>query len=170
MRSKLQCEAQMAKNRIPATPSIRVLRENGVDFTIRTYKYQEKGGTEVAARELGIDENIIIKTLVMEDDQKIPLIILTHGDKQVSTKALARSIGAKSVEPCDAKVAQKHTGYMVGGTSPFGTKKQLPVYIEDSILNLPIILINAGRKGLLAEMTPENLVKILKAKAVNVAR
>ncbi|MBE9546888.1 MAG: Cys-tRNA(Pro) deacylase [Proteobacteria bacterium] len=160
----------MAKEKIPPTPPIRILKENGVDFIIHHYKYQEKGGTEVAARELGIDEHLIIKTLVMEDDRKAPLIILMHGDRSVSTKAFARHVGAKSVNPCDARVAQKHTGYIVGGTSPFGTKKQLPVYIEESILSLPGILINAGRRGLLAEMTPADLAGILKAKAVNVAR
>ena len=160
----------MAKEKIPATPPLRILKENGVDFIIHHYKYQEKGGTEVAAGELGIDEHRIIKTLVMEDDRKSPFIILMHGDKEVSTKALARTIGAKSVTPCDARVAQKHTGYIVGGTSPFGTKKQIPIYIEESILSLPGILINAGRRGLLTEMTQGDLAGILNAKAVNVAR
>ncbi len=160
----------MAKENFPLTHPVRILRENGAGFTIHQYKYQEKGGTEVAARELDINEHIIIKTLIMEDEQKTPFIILMHGDKQVSTKEMARFLGVKSVNPCDAKVAQKHTGYLVGGTSPFGTKKQLPVYIEETILSLPGILINAGKRGLLAEMTPGDLTRILKPTTVNVAR
>lgn len=160
----------MAKERLPSTLPVRILMENEVDFTIYHYKYQEKGGTEVAARELDINEHIIIKTLIMEDEQKTPFIILMHGDKQVSTKEMARFLGVKSVTPCDVKVAQKHTGYLVGGTSPFGTKKQLLVYAEESIFNLPSILINAGKRGLLAEMTPGDMIRILKPITVNVAR
>ena len=117
-----------------------------------------------------MDEHLVIKTLVMEDDQRTPFIVLMHGDKQVSTKNLARAIGAKSVTPCDPHGALKHTGYMVGGISPFGIKKPLPIYIEETILSLPRIFINAGRRGLLFEMSPADLVKVLKPQPVKVAR
>ena len=147
-----------------------MLRENQVNFIEHPYKYEEGGGTEVAAKELGVDEHLVIKTLVMEDDQKAPFIILMHGDKQVSTKELARVTGVKSVHPCDSKVAFRHTGYMVGGISPFGTKKKLRVYVEETILSLPRIFINAGRKGLLFEMSPADLIKILHPTPVYVAR
>ncbi len=160
----------MTKDKSPVTPAIRFLRENQVDFIEHPYTYEEGGGTEVAARCLGVDEHRVIKTLVMEDDQKKPFIVLMHGDKQVSTKNLAREIGVKSVTPCDPEVALRHTGYMVGGTSPFGTKKPLPVYVEETILSLPRIYINAGRKGLLFEMSPTDLVKVLKPQPVKVAR
>jgi Cys-tRNA(Pro) deacylase len=139
----------LAKDRFPVTPVIRFLRENRVDFIECPYKYEEEGGTEVAARALSVDEHQVIKTLVMEDDQKKPLIVLMHGDRQVSTKALARVIGVKSVIPCIPETVLKHTGYQVGGISPFGIRKSLPIYIEESILSLPKIFINAGRRGLL---------------------
>ena len=158
----------MAKEKIPSTQAIRTLKERGIKFIPRPYKYEEKGGTEVAARELGVNEHQVVKTLVMEDENKNPFIILMHGDKTVSTKTLARALESKSINPCDSKVAQKYTGYMVGGTSPFGTKKGLPVYIEESILTLPRIYINAGRKGLLVEMSPSDLLKVLKPKTVKV--
>ena len=158
----------MAKEKVPSTPAIRFLKKYSVNFIPRIYKYEEKGGTEVAARELEVDEHSVIKTLVMEDEKKNPFIILMHGDKLVSTKTLARALGSKSITPCDPKVASKHTGYVVGGTSPFGTKKELPVYIEESILTLPKILINAGRRGLLVEMPTSDLIKTLKPKAVTV--
>ncbi len=160
----------MSKDKFPVTSAIRTLRENQVDFIEHPYKYEEGGGTEVAARELGVDEHLVIKTLVMEDDQKTPFIILMHGDKQVSTKELARAIGVKSVHPCDPQIAFRHTGYMVGGISPFGTRKKLRVYVEETILSLPKIFINAGRKGLLCEMAPAELVKVLKPAPVQVAR
>jgi Cys-tRNA(Pro) deacylase len=147
-----------------------MLRENQVDFIEHPYKYEEGGGTEVAAKELGVDEHLVIKTLVMEDDQKAPFIILMHGDRQVSTKELAREIGVKSVHSCEPQVAFRHTGYMVGGTSPFGTKKKLQVYVEETILSLPRIFINAGRKGLLCEMSPVELTKVLNPAPVHVAR
>ena len=124
-----ETEDAMAKEKIPSTPAIRFLRNYSVNFIPRLYKYEEKGGTEVAARELEVDEHMVIKTLVMEDEKKNPFIILMHGDKLVSTKTLARLLGSKSITPCDPKVANKHTGYLVGGTSPFGTRKELPVYI-----------------------------------------
>ena len=160
----------MSKDHIPATPAVRVLRENRVDFVPRPYKYEERGGTEVAARELGVDEHLTVKTLVMEDDGKSPFIVLMHGDREVSTKELARILGVKTVQPCDPPSANRHTGYLVGGTSPFGTKKSLPVYVEETILSLPVIYINAGRKGLLVEMKPADLAKVLKLTPVSVAR
>jgi Cys-tRNA(Pro) deacylase len=166
----LQKEVLLTKEKFPVTPAIRVLKENQVDFIEHPYKYEEGGGTETAAKALGVDEHLVIKTLVMEDDQKRPFIILMHGDKQVSTKNLARVIDVKTVTPCDAHVALKHTGYMVGGISPFGTKKHLPVYVEETILSLPRIFINAGRKGLLVEMSPTDLIKLLKPTPVRVAR
>ena len=158
----------MAKEKIPSTPAIRALKEHGAAFILRPYKYEERGGTAVAARELGCDEHQTVKTLVMEDEHKRPLIILMHGDREVSTKNLARSIGTKSVTPCDPAVAQKHTGYMVGGTSPFGIRRAMPIYVEESILNLPRIFINAGHRGLLAEMDPADIARILNPQPVQV--
>ena len=159
----------MAKERFPTTQAIRALRENGADFTLRHYKFEEKGGTEIAARELGVEENLVVKTLVMEDEAGSPFLILMHGDRQVSTKALARILGVKSVRPCEPDVAHKHTGYFVGGISPFGTRKRLRVFVEQSILGLPTIYINAGKKGLLAEMSPGEMEKILNPTPVSVA-
>jgi Cys-tRNA(Pro) deacylase len=158
----------LPKDKSPVTNAIRVLKENRVDCTLRAYDYEEKGGTAVSARELGVDEHLVIKTLVMEDENRKPLIILMHGDKQVSTKSLARVLGVKSINPCEPATATKHTGYMVGGTSPFGTKKSLPVYVEKTILDLPKIYINAGKRGLLAEMAPSELVRVLKPTPVDV--
>jgi len=160
----------MSKDHLPATPAIRVLKDNEVDFVPRPYKYEERGGTEVAARELGVDEHLTVKTLVMEDEKKSPFIVLMHGDREVSTKDLARILGVKTVQPCEPAAANRHTGYVVGGTSPFGTKKALPVYVEETILRLPAIYINAGRKGLLVEMKPAELLRILEATPVKVAR
>ncbi len=151
----------MTKEKIPSTPAIRVLRKNGVNFTFRPYKYEDRGGTRVASKSLECDEHQTVKTLVMEDERKSPLILLMHGDMHASTKTLARLIKAKSVTPCKPETAQKHTGYMVGGTSPFGTKKDMPIYMEESIADLPTILINAGRRGLLVEISPAELVRIL---------
>jgi Cys-tRNA(Pro) deacylase len=160
----------LAKEKFPITAAVRFLRENGVDFIERPYQYEEKGGTETSARALGVDEHLVIKTLVMEDDEKRPLIILMHGDREVSTKSLARITEAKSITPCSPQVALKHTGYMVGGISPFATKKRLPIYIEETILSLPRIFINAGKRGLLAEMSSSDLVRVLKPIPVRVAR
>jgi len=160
----------LTKEKLPATCAIRFLREHQIDFMESPYKYEEHGGTGTAAKELGVDEHVVIKTLVMEDDKRKPFIILMHGDREVSTKELARVIGVKSVNPCDPQIALKHTGYMVGGISPFGTKKPLPVYVEETILSLPKIFINAGRRGLLAEMSPSDLVRTLKPIPVKVAR
>jgi Cys-tRNA(Pro) deacylase len=158
----------LPKDKSPVTNAIRMLREHQADFVLRPYNYEEKGGTAVSARELGVDEHLVIKTLVMEDENRNPLIILMHGDKQVSTKSLARVLGVKSIHPCEPATAKKHTGYMVGGTSPFGTRKPLPIYAERTILDLPKIYINAGKRGLLAEMAPSELVRILKPVVVEV--
>src|ERR1700754_2596842 len=132
---------------VSETPATQFLRRNGIVFTEHVYEYVEHGGTEESARQLGVPENEVIKTLVMQDERAQPLIVLMHGDKQVSTKNLARQIGVKSVEPCKPDVAQRHSGYMVGGTSPFGTKKTMPVYVEASVLELARICINGGRRG-----------------------
>jgi len=132
------------------------------------YSYEEKGGTAVSSRELGVDEHGVIKTLVMEDDRRQPLIVLMHGDLQVSTKELARQIGARSVEPCRPEVAQKHTGYLVGGTSPFGTRRQMPTYVEETILELPIIYLNGGKRGYLVAIAPADLMRTLKPVPVRV--
>jgi len=159
----------MTKERIPVTPAILAMKQSGLAYTLRPYRYEEHGGTRVSSRELGVDEHLVIKTLVMEDDRGVPLIILMNGDRQVSTKALARLLGVKTITPCDPRIAEKHTGYRVGGTSPFGTKKPLRIFIEEGIADLPRILINAGSRGLLAEMSPAELIRILKPVKVKVA-
>jgi len=169
MRKEEKNRLPMAKTRIPVTPAILLLKEKGTLFSLRPYPYVERGGTEAAARALGIDEHRTIKTLVMEDDRKNPFIILMHGDREVSTKALARALGVKSVQPCNPQTAERHTGYRVGGTSPFGTRKTMPVYMEETIAALPEIFINAGARGLLAEMAPAELVRILHPRTVSVA-
>jgi len=159
----------MTKEKHPVTAAIRVLRAAGVAYTEHPYDYEEKGGTAVSARELGVDEHCVVKTLVMEDDRKKPLIVLMHGDRQVSTKELARIIGAKSVAPCAPGTANRHSGYVVGGTSPFGTRHAMPVYMEATILDLPKIHINGGRRGFLVGMSPEDLVRIVSPVSVRVA-
>lgn len=159
----------MAKGKTPVTAAVRALRAAGVSFSDHLYSYEEKGGTAVSSRELGVDEHCVIKTLVMEDDTKQPLIVLMHGDRQVSTRELARQIGVRSVEPCRPEVAQKHTGYLVGGTSPFGTRRQMPVYVEESILVLPLIYINGGKRGYLVGLTPAELQRVVQPTPVRVA-
>lgn len=159
----------MAKEKIPSTPALLYLRAKNAAFTLETYKYEEKGGTRVSSAKLGIDEHCVIKTLVMEDETARPLIILMHGDREVSTKALARALDVKSITPCKPDVAHRHTGYLVGGTSPFGTKKPLTIYMEKTIADLPEIHINAGARGLLARMTPSELVRMLCPREVCVA-
>ncbi|MGD9034615.1 MAG: Cys-tRNA(Pro) deacylase [Desulfobacteraceae bacterium] len=159
----------MAKERFPTTQAVRALKQQGVDFTLHPYNYEEKGGTETAAIQLNVEEHLVIKTLVMEDDKGNPLLVLMHGDKQVSTKALARTLGVKRVTPCAPEVAHGHTGYFVGGISPFGTKKPFRVCVEASIMDLPKLYINAGRKGLLAEIAPGDLARILNPTAVKAA-
>lgn len=158
----------MSKEKPPVTPAVRFLRDRGVEFTDHLYQYEQRGGTAVSARELGVDEHAVVKTLVMEDDQKRPLIVLMHGDMQVSTKNLARAVGAKSISPCKPEVALKHSGYMVGGTSPFGTRHPMPVYLEQTILALPRIYINGGKRGYLVGLDPSEAVRILKPALVEV--
>ena len=159
----------MAKSKAPVTPAIRMLRQQGITFSDHLYTYEEKGGTAVSSRELGVDEHAVIKTLVMEDEGKQPLIVLMHGDCEVSTKNLARVIGCKQIIPCDPATAMKHTGYQVGGTSPFGTRKPLPVYAEESIFELENIYINGGKRGYLVGMTPDDLETVLEIHKTSVA-
>src|SRR5512133_3604759 len=158
----------MAKEKTPVTPAVRQLRAEKVEFTDHPYTYEEKGGTAVSARELGVDEHCVIKTLVMEDDCKEPLIVLMHGDRQVSTKELARIIGVKTITPCTPAVADKHSGYQVGGTSPFGTRKAMPVYVEETILDLERIFINGGKRGFLVGIDPREVARLLRATPVKV--
>jgi Cys-tRNA(Pro) deacylase len=153
----------------PITPAIHLLRKENVAFVPHLYKYEEKGGTSVSSRELGVPEEIVIKTLVMEDETKNPLIVLMHGNKQVSTKELARQIGVKSISPCKPDVADRHSGYQVGGTSPFGTRKKMPVYAEKTISGLDRIFINGGGKGFLIEISPRDLERVLRPTWVEVA-
>lgn len=159
----------MAKEKAPVTPAVRVLREAKVAFTDHPYAYEAKGGTTASSRHLGVDEYSVVKTLVMEDDRKNPLIILMHGNRQVSTRELARLIGARSIAPCSPDVAQKHTGYLVGGTSPFGARKQMPVYLEATILDLPKIYLNGGKRGYLVGLAPQEVVRVLQPVLVTVA-
>ena len=152
-----------------ATPAIHFLRQHGVAFSEHEYRYEERGGTAVSSRELGVPEHVVIKTLIMEDEQKQPLTVLMHGDQEVSTKNLARQIGCKTVTPCAPDVAQKHTGYLVGGTSPFGTRKPMPVYLEGSIADLDRIYINGGRRGFLIALAPAELIRVLSPTLVDVS-
>ena len=154
---------------VSETPATKFLREHGVAFSEHVYDYVEHGGTAESALQLGVSEHEVIKTLVMQDERAQPLIVLMHGDKQVSTKNLARQIGAKSVEPCKPEVAQRHSGFMVGGTSPFGLRKPMPVYVEETALALPRICINGGRRGFLVGIAPQVLVDLIGAKPVNCA-
>ena len=146
-----------------------MLREHGVEFTEHPYRYEEHGGTAASARALGVDEHVVVKTLVMEDDTAAPLVVLMHGDREVSTKELARQAGRRSVAPCRPEVAQRHSGYMVGGTSPFGTKKAMPVFVERSVLGLPRIYVNGGSRGFLVSLDPRELARVLKPTPVDVA-
>ncbi|MEG0921672.1 MAG: Cys-tRNA(Pro) deacylase [Comamonas sp.] len=162
--------AKKEKNaHVSETPATQWLKAHKVVFTEHPYDYVEHGGTEESAKQLGLDEHMVIKTLVMQDQDTKPLIVLMHGDCKVSTKNLARQIGAKSVEPCKPEVANRHSGYLVGGTSPFGTRKQMPVYIEQSILELSRIAINGGRRGFLVQIDPKVCVDVLGAKQVHCA-
>lgn len=158
----------MSKEKTPVTAAVRELRANKVEFTDHLYEYEEKGGTAVSARELGVPEHAVVKTLVMEDDDRNPLIVLMHGDLKVSTKELARIIGVKTIAPCNPDMANRHSGYVVGGTSPFGTRKKLPVYMEETILALPKIYINAGKRGYLVGIAPQEVVRMLAPKMVKV--
>ena len=157
------------KEHVSETPATALLKANGVAFTEHPYEYLEHGGAQHSAEVLGFDPFTVVKTLVMQDQDARPLLVLMHGNRKVSTKNLARQIGAKSVEPCKPEVANRHSGYLVGGTSPFGTRKAMPVYIEESILALPKILINGGRRGYLVGIDPQVCVRLLEAKPVNCA-
>ena len=162
----------MAKTKsahVSETPATALLRAQGVPFTEHPYEYVEHGGAEHSAEVLGFDPFAVVKTLVMQDQDARPLIVLMHGNRKVSTKNLARQIGAKSVEPCKPEVANRHSGYLVGGTSPFGTRRAMPVYIEETILALPRIAINGGRRGFLVQIDPQVCVQLLGAKPVHCA-
>jgi Cys-tRNA(Pro) deacylase len=156
------------KDKIPMTLAIRELNSHNVEYSTHLFTYEEKGGTAHSAQELGVDEHSVIKTLIMETENKKPLVILMHGDMQVSTKQLARDLGVKTVSPCKPEVADKHSGYQVGGTSPFGTREKMPVYMEKTILDLPLIYINGGKRGFLVGMDPKKIVEILSPQLVNV--
>jgi Cys-tRNA(Pro) deacylase len=154
---------------VSETPATQWLRAHGIDFSAHPYDYVEHGGTAESARQLGVDEHTVVKTLVLQDEQARPLVVLMHGDRQVSTKALARAIGVKAIEPCRPDVAQRHSGYLVGGTSPFGTRKAMPVYVESGVLELTRILINGGQRGFLVGIDPRVLVTALQARTVQCA-
>ena len=157
----------MGRDKHPVTAAVRVLREHGVAFTHHPYEYEERGGTAVSARELGVPEHAVIKTLVMEDDGKRPLVVLMHGDREVSTKNLARQLGVKTIAPCEPTVADRHSGYQVGGTSPFGTRRAMPVYMQRGIADLPYLYVNGGRRGYLVGMAPAELVRVLRPTPVD---
>jgi Cys-tRNA(Pro) deacylase len=159
----------MAKEKFPTTSAVRVLKKSSRPYTLHQYRYEEKGGTKRAALELNVDEHTVLKTLIMEDHRGKPVMIIMHGDKQVSTKTFARTLNVKTIKPCETKTAHQHTGYWVGGTSPMGLKKPVRIYMEKSIWDLSKVFINAGKRGLLAEMSSEDLIDILKPIPVNVA-
>jgi Cys-tRNA(Pro) deacylase len=156
-------------DKAPVTAAVRVLREHGIAYVEHLYPYEERGGTAASAAALGVPEHDVIKTLVMEDEGRKPLIVLMHGDCEVSTKNLARLLGRKSIEPCKPEVANKHSGYVVGGTSPFGTKRPMPVYMESTIAALDTIYVNGGKRGFLVALSPSDLVKVLAPTSVSVA-
>ena len=160
----------MGKQKLPSTGALRMLRAAPIDFEVHRYKYEARGGTQASSRELQVDHHQVIKTLVMEDDQSNPMIVLMHGDQEVSTRALARHLGVKSVTVSKPQRAQTHSGYLVGGTSPFGTRKNMPVYVEESIFKLPLIYINGGQRGLLVSIEPAVLETLLKVQRVSVAQ
>ncbi len=157
------------KDHVSETPATALLRQHQVAFTEHPYEYLEHGGAQHSAQVLGLDPYTVVKTLVMEDDKAKPLLVLMHGNRTVSTKNLARQIGVKSVAPCKPEVANRHSGYLVGGTSPFGTRREMPVYIEETILALPRIAINGGRRGYLVSLDPQVCVQLLGAKPVQCA-
>jgi Cys-tRNA(Pro) deacylase len=158
------------EDKVPVTQAVRALRAARIAFTPHPYRYEERGGTAVSARELGVDEHLVIKTLVMEDETRRPLVVLMHGDREVSTKELARHLGVKSIEACKPEVADRHSGYQVGGTSPFGLRRAMPVYVEESILTLATIYVNGGKRGFLVAIDPRELVRVLGATPVRAAR
>jgi Cys-tRNA(Pro) deacylase len=156
----------MAQSRYPVTAAIRALRAAGVDYSQHLYDYEERGGTAVASRELGVDQHSCVKTLIMVDGDGQPLVVLMHGDLEVSTRSLARTIGTRSVTPCEPNTASRYSGYLVGGTSPFGTRRPMPVYMESSIATLPRVYINGGKRGFLLEMHPTDVVRLLSPRLV----
>lgn len=158
----------MAK-RVSETPATRMLEQNGVDYTEHVYEYVEHGGTRVSSEALALPEHHVVKTLLMQDEKKNPFVVLMHGDRKVSTKNLARQIGAKNVEACAPEVAERHSGYRVGGTSPFGLRKRMPIYVERSVLALDRIYLNGGRRGYLVGIAPAELVRVLEPRPVDVA-
>ena len=160
----------MSAAHAPETSATKILRQHKVEFTNHLYDYEDHGGTSVSSRELGVEEYAVVKTLIMEDESAQPLVVLMHGTYKVSTKELARVIGVKRIEPCKPDVALKHSGYTVGGTSPFGTKKVMPVYMEKTILDLPCIYINGGRRGYLVGIAPQEVVRILQPTIVIVGQ
>ena len=149
------------KEKVPETLALRVLKKCDIPFEVFEYKYEPRGGTRVSSRELGVDEHVCIKTIILETDAKEPFIVLMHGDLEISTKNMARILGVKSVKPCEPAVADKHSGYQVGGTSPFGTKRRMRVFVESTILDEPFIYINAGHRGILVAMDPRDLDAVL---------
>lgn len=159
----------MKNDHAPETQATRFLKAQRIAFSSHLYAYEEHGGTRVSARELNVDEHAVVKTLIFEDENAKPLIVLMHGDCKVSTKELARQSGRKKIEPCQPEVANRHTGFLIGGTSPFGTKKTMPVFIEKSILDLPLIYINGGRRGFLVGVHPHDLLRALSPTVVEVA-
>jgi Cys-tRNA(Pro) deacylase len=157
----------MSKLKDPVTQAVRVLRQHRVPFEGHPYDYLEGGGTAHFARTMGVDEHLVIKTLIMEDEHKRPLIVLMHGDRQVSTKALARQLGVKSIQPCDPRTADRHSGYQVGGTSPFGVRHPMPVYCQQSIADLPRIYINGGKRGFIVSLASADLLRVLQPTLVD---
>lgn len=162
----------MSKNNLhaPETPATRFLRQHGVAYSSHPYEYEEHGGTKVSARELNVSEHSVVKTLIMEDEKAAPLVVLMHGDLTVSTKELARQAGRKHIEPCKPEVANRHTGFLIGGTSPFGTKRRMPVFMEKTILDLPLVYINGGRRGFLVGVHPHDILKVLQPQLVSVGQ
>jgi Cys-tRNA(Pro) deacylase len=155
--------------RVSETPAVALLRAHGIEFTEHTYEYKEHGGAQHGAEMLGLDPYTVVKTLIMQDDRRSPLVVLMHGNRNVSTKNLARQVGVKSIEPCAPEVANRHSGYLVGGTSPFATRRRMPVYVERTILALPRICINGGRRGYLLGIDPAVCVQLLGAQPVDCA-
>lgn len=164
----MQHNLGVAKDKFPVTAAIRALRASGVHFVPFLYEYEERGGTAASAAALGVDEHTVVKTLVLEDEGRRPLVCLMHGDRQVSTKRLARHLGARAITPCQPATAEKQSGYQVGGTSPFGLRHVMPVYMERSILDLEKIYINGGKRGFLVQISPRDALRVLRAEAVDV--
>ena len=165
----LEWDIGMEKTNYPVTPAVRLLREKKIAFEPRLYDYKDRGGTAHSAAELKVPEHSVVKTIIMQTEEGKPMIVLMHGDREISTKELARQIGVKSIVPCDPNIAQKQTGYQVGGTSPFGTRKPLPVYVEKSIFDLPRIYINGGKRGFLIEIDPNAIKAVLPVTEVQIA-